>query len=65
MYCRQIHRVKYRLGLWRTRQIINLTELEEWMDRKNVSDAVLSDLIFRFEIYLTIKTIHIITHKHK
>ncbi|XP_021103547.1 uncharacterized protein Iqcm [Heterocephalus glaber] len=29
MYRGLIHRVKYRLGLWRTRQIINLAELEE------------------------------------
>ncbi|KAI5940835.1 IQ domain-containing protein M [Manis javanica] len=34
MYHRLIHRVKYRLGLWRTRQIVNFAELEEWMDRK-------------------------------
>ncbi|XP_067590749.1 IQ domain-containing protein M [Pseudorca crassidens] len=40
MYCRLIHRVKYRLGLWRTRQIINLTELEEWMDRKKFYETV-------------------------
>ncbi|ELR50011.1 hypothetical protein M91_15086, partial [Bos mutus] len=40
MYCRQIHRVKYRLGLWRTRQIINLTELEEWMDRKKFYETM-------------------------
>ncbi|XDA85116.1 hypothetical protein R6Z07F_014893 [Ovis aries] len=42
MYCRQIHRVKYRLGLWRTRQIINLTELEEWMDRKKFYETMFS-----------------------
>ncbi|XP_028348349.1 IQ domain-containing protein M [Physeter macrocephalus] len=40
MYCRLIHRVKYRLGLWRTRQIINLTELEEWMDRKKFYETM-------------------------
>uniref|UniRef100_A0A2K5RM31 IQ motif containing M n=1 Tax=Cebus imitator TaxID=2715852 RepID=A0A2K5RM31_CEBIM len=34
MYSRLIHRVRYRHGLWRTRQIVNLAELEEWMDRK-------------------------------
>uniref|UniRef100_A0A2K5IKU8 Uncharacterized protein n=1 Tax=Colobus angolensis palliatus TaxID=336983 RepID=A0A2K5IKU8_COLAP len=34
MYGRLIHRVRYRHGLWRTRQIVNLSELEEWMDRK-------------------------------
>ncbi|XP_037687415.1 IQ domain-containing protein M [Choloepus didactylus] len=34
MYRRMIHRIRYRLGLWRTREIINFTELEEWMDRK-------------------------------
>ncbi|XP_011708837.2 IQ domain-containing protein M isoform X2 [Macaca nemestrina] len=34
MYGRLIHRVRYRRGLWRTRQIVNLSELEEWMDRK-------------------------------
>ncbi|KAI5151940.1 Iq Domain-Containing Protein M [Manis pentadactyla] len=34
MYHRLMHRVKYRLGLWRTRQIVNFAELEEWMDRK-------------------------------
>nr|XP_053766408.1 IQ domain-containing protein M [Desmodus rotundus] len=40
MYCRLIHRVKYRLGLWRTRQIINFTELEEWMDRKKFYETM-------------------------
>ncbi|XP_004685257.1 PREDICTED: uncharacterized protein LOC101637853 [Condylura cristata] len=34
MYCKLIHRVKHRLGLWRTKQVIDLPELEEWMDRK-------------------------------
>nr|XP_021526132.1 uncharacterized protein IQCM [Aotus nancymaae] len=34
MYRRLIHRVRYRHGLWRTRQIVSLAELEEWMDRK-------------------------------
>nr|KAF6401272.1 IQ motif containing M [Rousettus aegyptiacus] len=40
MYCRLIHRVKYRLGLRRTRQIINFTELEEWMDRKKFYETM-------------------------
>ncbi|XP_045654570.1 IQ domain-containing protein M [Ursus americanus] len=40
MYHRQIHRVKYRLGLWRTRQIINFIELEEWMDRKKFYETM-------------------------
>ncbi|XP_032268591.1 IQ domain-containing protein M [Phoca vitulina] len=40
MYCRQIYRVKYRLGLWRTRQIINFVELEEWMDRKKFYETM-------------------------
>ncbi|KAM6166249.1 IQ domain-containing protein M [Erethizon dorsatum] len=40
MYRRLIHRVKYRLGLWRTRQIINLAELEEWMDRKKFYETM-------------------------
>ncbi|XP_032188363.1 IQ domain-containing protein M isoform X1 [Mustela erminea] len=40
MYHRQIHRVKYRLGLWRTRQIINFAELEEWMDRKKFYETM-------------------------
>ncbi|XP_045687371.1 IQ domain-containing protein M [Phyllostomus hastatus] len=40
IYCRLIHRVKYRLGLWRTRQIINFTELEEWMDRKKFYETM-------------------------
>ncbi|XP_054451663.1 IQ domain-containing protein M [Pteronotus mesoamericanus] len=40
MYCRLIHRVKYRLGLWRTRQIINFAELEEWMDRKKFYETM-------------------------
>ncbi|XP_072831998.1 IQ domain-containing protein M isoform X2 [Vicugna pacos] len=39
-YCRLIYRVKYRLGLWRTRQIINLAELEEWMDRKKFYETM-------------------------
>ncbi|KAM5159710.1 IQ domain-containing protein M [Callospermophilus lateralis] len=34
MYRGLIHRVRCRLGLRRTRQIINFSELEEWMDRK-------------------------------
>ncbi|KAM5231007.1 IQ domain-containing protein M [Hipposideros larvatus] len=40
MYCRLIHRVKYRHGLWRTRQIINFTELEEWMDVKKFYETM-------------------------
>ncbi|XP_058405800.1 IQ domain-containing protein M [Diceros bicornis minor] len=40
MYCRLIHRVRYRLGLWRTRQIINLAEIEEWMDRKKFYETM-------------------------
>ncbi|XP_053514191.1 IQ domain-containing protein M, partial [Artibeus jamaicensis] len=40
IYCRLIHRIKYRLGLWRTRQIINFTELEEWMDRKKFYETM-------------------------
>ncbi|XP_062963557.1 IQ domain-containing protein M [Cynocephalus volans] len=40
MYRRLIHRVRYRLGLWRTRQIINLEELEEWMDRKKYYETM-------------------------
>ncbi|XP_051024952.1 IQ domain-containing protein M [Acomys russatus] len=34
MYQCLIHRVRHRLGLWRTRQIIDFGEVEEWMDRK-------------------------------
>ncbi|XP_013378323.1 PREDICTED: uncharacterized protein LOC102018715 isoform X2 [Chinchilla lanigera] len=40
MYRGLIYRVKYRLGLWRTRQIINLIELEEWMDRKKFYETM-------------------------
>ncbi|XP_023484367.2 IQ domain-containing protein M [Equus caballus] len=40
MYCRLIHRIRYRLGLWRTRQIINLSEIEEWMDRKKYYETM-------------------------
>ncbi|KAM6220987.1 IQ domain-containing protein M [Rhynchocyon petersi] len=40
MYRRAIHRVRYRLGLWRTRQIVNFTELEEWMDRKKFYETM-------------------------
>ncbi|KAK1343156.1 hypothetical protein QTO34_015931 [Cnephaeus nilssonii] len=40
MYHRLIHRVKHRLGLWRTRQIINYSELEEWMDRKKFYETM-------------------------
>uniref|UniRef100_A0A8D2BIZ0 IQ motif containing M n=1 Tax=Sus scrofa TaxID=9823 RepID=A0A8D2BIZ0_PIG len=39
-YCKLIYRIKYRLGLWRTRQIINLAELEEWMDRKKFYETM-------------------------
>ncbi|KAL6070457.1 hypothetical protein STEG23_006044, partial [Scotinomys teguina] len=34
MYQCLIYRIRHRLGLWRTRQIINFAEVEEWMDRK-------------------------------
>ncbi|XP_070273031.1 IQ domain-containing protein M [Myotis yumanensis] len=40
MYRRQIYRVKHRLCLWRTRQIINYAELEEWMDRKKYYETM-------------------------
>ncbi|XP_045151742.1 IQ domain-containing protein M [Echinops telfairi] len=40
MYRRAIHRVRYRLGLWRTRQIVNFIELEEWMDRKKFYETM-------------------------
>ncbi|XP_053453753.1 IQ domain-containing protein M [Nycticebus coucang] len=40
MYRRVIYRVRHRLGLWRTRQIINLLELEEWMDRKKFYETM-------------------------
>ncbi|XP_010631034.1 IQ domain-containing protein M isoform X2 [Fukomys damarensis] len=40
MYRGLIHHVKYQLGLWRTRQIINLAELEEWMDRKKFYETM-------------------------
>nr|XP_008265577.1 IQ domain-containing protein M isoform X1 [Oryctolagus cuniculus]XP_051675321.1 IQ domain-containing protein M isoform X1 [Oryctolagus cuniculus]XP_051675322.1 IQ domain-containing protein M isoform X1 [Oryctolagus cuniculus]XP_051675323.1 IQ domain-containing protein M isoform X1 [Oryctolagus cuniculus]XP_051675324.1 IQ domain-containing protein M isoform X1 [Oryctolagus cuniculus]XP_051675325.1 IQ domain-containing protein M isoform X1 [Oryctolagus cuniculus]XP_051675326.1 IQ domain-cont len=40
MYRAMIHRVRYRLGLWRTRQVINLAELEEWMDRKKYYETM-------------------------
>ncbi|XP_064152222.1 IQ domain-containing protein M-like [Loxodonta africana] len=40
MYRRTIHRVRYRLGLWRTREIVNYTELEEWMDRKKFYETM-------------------------
>ncbi|KAM5255826.1 IQ domain-containing protein M [Ctenodactylus gundi] len=40
MYRALIHRVRYRLGLWRTRQIINFEELEEWMDRKKFYETM-------------------------
>ncbi|KAF6306421.1 IQ motif containing M [Rhinolophus ferrumequinum] len=40
IYHGQIQRVKCRLGLWRTRQIINFPELEEWMDRKKFYETM-------------------------
>ncbi|XP_027291223.2 IQ domain-containing protein M isoform X1, partial [Cricetulus griseus] len=40
MYQCLIHRVRHRLGLWRTRQIINFGELEEWMDRKKFYETM-------------------------
>uniref|UniRef100_A0A673TAK3 IQ motif containing M n=1 Tax=Suricata suricatta TaxID=37032 RepID=A0A673TAK3_SURSU len=40
LYHRLIHRVKYRHGLWRTRQITNFVELEEWMDRKKFYETM-------------------------
>uniref|UniRef100_A0A8B7TZH0 Uncharacterized protein LOC109680298 n=1 Tax=Castor canadensis TaxID=51338 RepID=A0A8B7TZH0_CASCN len=40
MYQVQIHRVRHRLGLWRTRQVINFVELEEWMDRKKFYETM-------------------------
>uniref|UniRef100_A0A8C9UK76 IQ motif containing M n=1 Tax=Spermophilus dauricus TaxID=99837 RepID=A0A8C9UK76_SPEDA len=43
MYRGLIHRVRCRLGLWRTRQIINFSELEEWMDRKKYYETKFSN----------------------
>ncbi|MBZ3868999.1 hypothetical protein SUZIE_100825 [Sciurus carolinensis] len=40
MYRGVIYRIRYRLGLWRTRQIINFAELEEWMDRKRFYETM-------------------------
>ncbi|CAO2611315.1 IQ domain-containing protein M [Lemmus lemmus] len=40
MYQCLIHRIRHRLGLWRTRQIINFGELEEWMDRKKFYETM-------------------------
>ncbi|XP_021076471.1 IQ domain-containing protein M [Mus pahari] len=40
MYQCLIHRVRHRLGLWRTRQIIYFGELEEWMDRKKFYETM-------------------------
>ncbi|XP_063134497.1 IQ domain-containing protein M-like isoform X2 [Rattus norvegicus] len=40
MYRSLIHRVRHRLGLWRTRQIIYFGELEEWMDRKKFYETM-------------------------
>ncbi|EPQ10903.1 hypothetical protein D623_10027730 [Myotis brandtii] len=45
MYRRQIHRVKHRLCLLRTRQIINYAELEEWMDRKKYDREKYSEIV--------------------
>nr|XP_040148833.1 IQ domain-containing protein M [Ictidomys tridecemlineatus] len=42
MYRGLIHRVRCRLGLRRTRQIINFPELEEWMDRKKYYETKFS-----------------------
>ncbi|XP_028644425.1 IQ domain-containing protein M [Grammomys surdaster] len=40
MYQSLIHRIRHRLGLWRTRQIIYFAELEEWMDRKKFYETM-------------------------
>ncbi|XP_069878288.1 IQ domain-containing protein M isoform X2 [Dipodomys merriami] len=40
MYRRLIYRVRHRLGLWKTRQVMNLIELEEWMDRKKFYETM-------------------------
>ncbi|KAL1784654.1 IQ domain-containing M isoform X2, partial [Sigmodon hispidus] len=40
MYQCLIHRIRHRLGLWRTRQIINFGELEEWLDRKKFYETM-------------------------
>ncbi|XP_055000217.1 IQ domain-containing protein M [Sorex araneus] len=40
MYSSQIYRVKYRLGLPRTRQVLQLSDLEEWMDRKKYYETM-------------------------
>ncbi|XP_042557536.1 IQ domain-containing protein M [Dipodomys spectabilis] len=40
MYRRLIYRVRHHLGLWKTRQVMNLTELEEWMDRKKFYETM-------------------------
>nr|KAF6346716.1 IQ motif containing M [Pipistrellus kuhlii] len=40
MYHRLIYRIKHRLGLWRTRQITDFAELEEWMDRKKFYETM-------------------------
>ncbi|XP_055975006.1 IQ domain-containing protein M [Sorex fumeus] len=39
-YSSQIYRVKYGLGLPRTRQILRLSDLEEWMDRKKYYETM-------------------------
>ncbi|XP_012884949.1 PREDICTED: uncharacterized protein LOC105995669 [Dipodomys ordii] len=40
MYRRLIYRVRHQLGLWKTRQVMNLAELEEWMDRKKFYETM-------------------------
>ncbi|XP_042133448.1 IQ domain-containing protein M isoform X1 [Peromyscus maniculatus bairdii] len=40
MYQFLIYRIRHRLGLWRTRQVINFGELEEWMDRKKFYETM-------------------------
>ncbi|XP_055465029.1 IQ domain-containing protein M [Psammomys obesus] len=40
MYQCLIHRVRHRLGLWRTKQIIKFDEVEEWMDRKKFYETM-------------------------
>ncbi|XP_008849327.1 IQ domain-containing protein M [Nannospalax galili] len=40
MYRALIHRIRHRLGLWRTRQVIDFSEIEEWMDRKKFYETM-------------------------
>uniref|UniRef100_A0A8C5NUY9 IQ motif containing M n=1 Tax=Jaculus jaculus TaxID=51337 RepID=A0A8C5NUY9_JACJA len=40
MYRIVTRRVRHRLGLWKTRQIVNFSELEEWMDRKKFYETM-------------------------